>query len=350
MDNQELKSQIIDIVQRHEGIGKTKIENLLHNSSMTNSPSKRAVRNAVKELVKDGKIVMKKVGKRKQLYPQLCDVSKLAGEIDDFIKDLDKMKNECSTYPYDMSNSILHIIRRHKDELNDTKSYHEHELRGDVVSDIQAAYGEYIEKISSFMRKMYPRRRQQVCSALRMMSQEAQSCESKCLELKLKRKNKQYKGTDSLDKEIEDLTAQRDQLLGGISAVYYLLKRLKGETSADFKNPLISLQYPEIEKLEYAKFHKKQLQDDIMYIRNKVSKRQTDQGNSSVSVQNLETGLEEMFENIEEYLEEMSGKLNDWHKSAVLSRGEQDLYDIIQEHSNDSIYSTLLKQSGLDTV
>lgn len=350
MADQDRRSKIKRIVQENEGIGKTKAAELasrpqerlggVGETKAAELPkddmSTRTAFRIIDDLVKEGEIIERKVGKTKQLRPLEGDVGRLADEIDGFIEYLSGIKKEIP-YPYDMSNAILHEITEQRDNLERTKNTMQYELSENAIADVMIDYHDYREKARKFMRHLNPDLESKVDKFWNSMSRHLSSTVRERGNLTRERaKYGQGEKRNLLSARIYDLKSRENQLWSDVVEMYHLLKEIKEDSSDKERLPMV-LEPTEMVRLKYAKQFGKKCQDEVVDMLDIVSKRQADQKSGQAPEQDPMSGLEEtkkILENIREELDEADAKLVEWYKSTFLNKLERQAYQLCQKYAD----------------
>ena len=207
-----------EVVGRHPGIPKTDLQNRVQGYMAKDTASKM-----LEDLVKDGKVIRRKDGKKVRYF--LRDALEdrlnkdLAAALDGYVKDLSAMKDEMETYPYDLLNVFNTEIPRQRDNLMRLKKRLEDELKfehtvEDVMRDYDEMYGDIAKSLGMFQRLVDDNTKRKINECMTAMSGHLRQKATRQFELRTKRKSLGTgKTRDSLTKEINQLDLGIEEIL-----------------------------------------------------------------------------------------------------------------------------------------
>lgn len=153
MESADRESIIKDMIDRYPGISTTNLQKCVEGRMSKDTASK-----AIKNLAEDGKIIMRKEGKKILHFPRDAADDKvgkdLAAVLDGYVKDLCAIKKEIGTYPYDLLNAFHNEIHQRRDNLIRWKKEMEDRLKLEYnVDDVMHYYNEMQYDIAESVRK-----------------------------------------------------------------------------------------------------------------------------------------------------------------------------------------------------
>lgn len=327
MDKQR-KGVIIDKIERNPGIAKTNLA-----KSVRGHMSMKTAFQVIEYLKQEGEIIERKHGKKKRYYPLDEDPEKLVDEINDFIKELSNIKEECSTYPSDLFDPIYQKIIRQREDLSHDMAIRQRDLDYDKeVDDIMLAFKESQSRIYKLLPSVTFRRSRKVNNCLGHIRTYLQAAASRYVTCKSERvKYGKSKKRDSLSEEIDHLE----------TIITKLIRYTRGMTntieSVEPKNLKRLFSPPLASDLEDAEQEMKKLQEGVKEMIDKIVKQRAMREGG----EKLEAGLEKikgMLENIAGELVAAQEELDEAYRANLISKAEQKLHVQIKE-INDYIAS-----------
>lgn len=315
------KTILKEVIGRHPGIYKTDLLKRVKDAMAKDTASRELA-----DLEKNGKIIMRREGKKNRYFPRDAEEDRLnedlAAALDCYVKELCAMKEEMGTYPYDLLNAFNNKIPKQRDELMRLKKRLEDELKFEhTVEDVMRYYNEICSDVVKSLRILQglvdgnTERKIHECMdvMLRRLKQKATTQ----FELRTKRNSLgKSKKRDSLTEEIDHLDSDIDKILGHAADLQYKLAHLKSITPDELSgvfapHPVRWLQHVEEGRTKFQSLVEKALnaktevQDDEMKL-----------------WRDAETGLNW----ITEQLSNMKGRLAKTEEAVITSYMDADLY------------------------
>lgn len=265
MESVDRESIIKEMIDRCPGISTTNLQKCVEGRMSKDTASK-----AIKNLAEDGKIIMRRDGKKILHFPRDAADDKvgkdLAAVLDGYVKDLCTMKEEIGTYPYDLLNAFHNEIHRQRDNLIRRKKEIEDRLKLEYnVDDVMHYYNEMQHDIAKSVRKYEAfADHEKIYECLAAMSGHLRKNVTKKFELIKKRKSLgKSEKRDSLTEEIHQLDSDVDDILLRVSDL-----QIKADLNLDrYKSR--GLYAPRlVRKLEYMEEKRAELQSMVEEVLN----------------------------------------------------------------------------------
>lgn len=315
------KAILKEAIGRYPGISKTDLLKRVKDAMAKDTASRELA-----DLEKDGKIIMRREGKKNRYFLRDAEEDRLnedlAAALDGYVKELCAMKEEMGTYPYDLLNAFNNKIPEQRDELIRFKKRLEDELKfehtvEDVMRDYNEIWSNVVKSLGIFQRLVDDNTGKKIRECMDVMSRRLKQKATTQFELRTKRKSLgKSKKRDSLTEEIEQLDSDIYKILVHAADLQYKLAHLKRITPYELSgafapHPVRWLQHVEEGRTKFQSLVEKALnaktegQDDEMKL-----------------WRDAEAGLKW----ITEQLSNMKGRLAKTEEAVITSYMDADLY------------------------
>lgn len=314
----------------HPGISKTDLQMFVEDDM-----AKATASRALGDLVKAGKIIERKEGRRIRYYPQYAAEDGLNEDLvvalDGYVEELCALKEGAGTYPYDLLNAFNNKIRQQRDDLTRLKKRLEDELKfehavEDTMRDYNEMYGDIVEPLGIFRRLVDDDTRRKIHECMTAMSGRLRQKATKQFELRTKRKSLGKGETrDSLTKEIKQLDSDMDEIFERASNLQLKISRLKSRKGDDrLWGPFAPTPVRWLQRVEEGRTRFQSLVEEALAAKTKV------QDDGPEHWQYAEDGLTR----VRGQLSDMKGILAETEEVAIKSYIDAELYERQKELSS----------------
>lgn len=322
METANRKDTLKEVIDRHPGISKTKLQNHVKDYMAKDTASKELV-----YLVEDREIIERKEGKKVRYYPRDAQEDRLnkdlAAALNGYVKDLCTMKDEVNTYPYDLLNAFNHEIPRQRDELILLKKRLENKLKfehavEDVMREYNEMHGGIHELLQMSQRRVDDDTTTKIHECMNVMSSRLRQKTTKQFGLRTERKSLgKSKKRDSLTKEIKQLDSDIYEILECANDLQRKLEHLNSkDLHPQLRGPLAPLPVRKLQHVEKSRADLQKLVKEALITKTKMQSREMEHW------RNAEAGLT----NIMEQLSDMKDSLDETTEAVIKSYIDADLY------------------------
>ena len=260
MESTNRETILKEMIDRYPGISTTSLQNRVRKVMAKDTASKM-----LEDLVNDHKIIRRKEGKAIRYFPLDAEEERLnkdlAAALDGYVKDLCAMKEEMTTYPYDLLNAFNNEIPRQRDSLARLKSKLEGELKFEhAVEDLMRDYSEmhgYISKLLwTHQRIVDDDTRLKVQKCMWNMSVHLKQKATRQLELRKQRTSYgKSEKRDSLTKEIDQLDLDINKILERAADLQFKLQYIKENKPNELWGPFAPQPVDWLQRIEESRMN-----------------------------------------------------------------------------------------------